>query len=377
VILEFLVTCTDAEGKRETIRIQASSSREALERCTARGYTDLTLHTDDAAAVAVAGMPAVDHEAITPAELVQLRSLSSLGFFWMLYGKSWNFLWWAQAPALAWLAYGAWRGTPMGWLGWVASGALLFPPAVAAWLAFFGPARKYDAMLEAMCWGRWQEVLDRIPMLRGTVPDFELDMRSASALVGLGRFDEGMAMVRAHGNDPAIPLWMYLGRMSELYDLAHRYDEALQCHRDAWEEAPDNPTVVLDYALALLKQEQDTGLAMQLIDEMENQPKADLLVMVLPLLHGMAALNSGRDSDAANRLKEAEKNLRPMTKGSALVRFLVDITRTYRAIALAKLGRGAEADRLFAVVRPRLEALNYTRLLERYHGARGLEGRHP
>lgn len=265
----------------------------------------------------------------------------------------------------------------MNWLGWMASALLLFPPAVAAWLAFFGPARKYDAMLEAMCWGRWQEVLDRIRPLRGTVPDFELDMRSACALVGLGRFDEGMAQVRAHGNDPAIPLWMYLGRMSELYDLAHRYDEALQCHRDAWEDAPENPTVVLDYALALLKQERDTELAVRLIGEIENQPKADLLVMVLPLLHGMAALNTGRDNEAANRLKEAEKNMRPMAKGSALVRFLVDMTRTYRAIALARLGRGAEADRLFAVVRPRLEALNYSRLLERFQSARGPEGRYP
>jgi len=375
-MLEFLVTCTDAEGKRETIRIQASSSREAIEKCALRGYTDITLHTDDAAAVAVATMPAVDDEVMKPADLVELRSLSSLGFFWMLYGKSWNYLWWAQAPALVWLAYGAWRGTPLTWVGWLASAILLLPPAIAVWLAFFGPARKYDAMLEAMCWGRWQEVLDRVPALRGSVPDFELDMRSACALVGLGRFDEGMALVRAHGNDPAMPLWMYLGRMSELYDLAQRYDEALQCHRDALEDAPDNPTVVLDYALALLKQERDTELAMRLIGEIENQPKADLLVMVLPLLHGMAALNSGHDNDAANRLREAEKNLRPMAKGSALVRFLVDMARTYRAIALAKLGRSSEADRLFAVVRPRLEALNYTRLIERFRSARGPEGRY-
>lgn len=374
-MLEFLVTCTDAEGKRETIRVQAGSAREAAEQCAARGYTDVILHTDDAAAVAVASMPAVDEVVVTPADLVELRSLSSLGFFWMLYGKSWNFLWWAQGPALAYLAWGAWQGSPMNWLGWIASATLLFPPLIAAWLAFFGPARKYDAMLEAMCWGRWQEVLDRVPALRGTVPEFELDMRSACALVGLGRFDEGMALVRAHGNDPAMPLWMYLGRMSELYDLAQRYDEALQCHRDAWEDAQDNPTVVMDYALALLKQERDTALAMQLIDEIESQPKADLLVMVLPLLHGMAALNSGRHSDAVARLQEAEKNLRPMAKSSALVRFLVDMARFYRAVALARLERGAEADRLFAVVRPRLEALNYTHMIERYRAARGPEGR--
>jgi tetratricopeptide (TPR) repeat protein len=217
-------------------------------------------------------------------------------------------------------------------------------------------------------------VLDRIPALRGTVPDFELDVRGACALAGLGRFDEGMEQFRAHGNDPAVPLWMYLGRMSELYDLAQRYDEALQCHRDAWEDAPDNPTVVLDYALALLKYEKDTELALRLIGEIENQPKADLLIMVLPLLHGMAALNTGRDGDAPARLKEAEKNLRPMAKGSALVRFLIDIARTYRAIALARLGRGAEADRLFAAVRPRLKALNYTGLIERFRSARGPEG---
>jgi len=375
-MLDFLVTCTDAQGKRETIRVQAGSAREAVETCAAQGFTEITLHTDDAAAVAVANMPTVEDEVLKPADLVELRSLSSLGFFWMLYGKSWRFLWWAQGPALAFLAYGAWRGTPLTWVGWLASAVLLLPPAVAAWLAFFGPARKYDAMLEAMCWGRWQEVLDRIPPLRGTVPEFELDVRAACALVGLGRFDEAMEQFRAHGNDPAVPLWMYLGRMSELFDLAQRYDEALQCHRDAWEDAPDNPTVVLDYALALLKYEKDTELALRLIGEIESQPKADLLVMVLPLLHGMAALNMGRYDDAPARLLEAEKKLRPMAKGSALVRFLVDIARSYRAIALARLARGAEADRLFAVVRPRLEALNYTSLVERFHEARGPEGKH-
>lgn len=376
-MLEFLVTCTDTNGKRETIRIQARTSREAVETCVARGFTDITLHTDDAAAVAVVGMTTVDEGVISPADLVELRALSSFGFFWMLYGKTWRYLWWAQGPALAYLAIDAWRETPVGWIDWVASAALLLPPATAAWIAFFGPARKYDAMLEAMCWGRWQEVLDRIPALRGKVPDFELDVRRACALVGLGRFDEAMESFRAYGNDPAVPLWMYLGRMSELYDLAHRYDEALQCHRDAWEDASENPTVVLDYALALLKYESDNDLALRLIGEIEDQPKADLLNMVLPLLHGMAALNTGRAHEAPDHLQKAEMNLRPMAKSSALVRFLIDIARTYRAIALVKLGRDAEANRLFLAVRPRLEALNYTRLIERFQNAQGQESKHP
>lgn len=374
VMLEFLVTGTDRAGKRETIRIRATSSKEAIEICAGRGYSDITLHTDDAAAVAVAIMPAVECDVLTPADFVELRALSSVGFFWMLYGKAWNYLWWNQVPALTYLAYGAWRDAPFTWLGWLAAIVLLLPPAGCAWFAFFGPARKYDAMLEAMCWGRWQETLDRIPALRGAVPDFELDVRSACALVGLGRFDEGLALVRAHGNDPDIPLWMYLGRMSELYDLAHRYDEALQCHRDAWEDAPENPTVAMDYALSLLKNEADTTLALRLIDEVDAQPKADLLTMLLPLLHGMAALNQGRAQEAMDHLKTAEQNLRGIARASALARLILDMARTYRAIAFALLGHNKEADQLFSVVKPRLEALNDTRTLARYTAARGAEG---
>src|SRR5690606_23452895 len=118
---------------------------------------------------------------------------------------------------------------------------------------------------EALCWGRWQEVLDRIPALRGSVPDFELDARAACALAGLGRIDEAMERYRTHESNPEVPLWMYLGRMSELYELVHNYDEALRCQRDAWEVELDNPTVVMDYALALLKYETDTELALNLI----------------------------------------------------------------------------------------------------------------
>lgn len=373
-MLEFLVTGTDRQGKRETIRIKANSSKEAIEICAGRGYSDITLHTDDAAAVAIASMPAVEGDVLTPADFVELRALSSFGFFWMLYGKAWNYLWWNQVPALAYLAYGAWRDTPFTWLGWLAAIVLLLPPGVCAWFAFFGPARKYDAMLEAMCWGRWQETLDRIPALRGAVPDFELDVRSACALVGLGRFDEGLALVRAYGNDPDIPLWMYLGRMSELYDLAHRYDEALQCHRDAWEDAPENPTVVMDYALALLKNEADTEQALRLIEEAEAQPKADLLNMLLPLLRGMAALNQGRPEEATGHLRTAERNLRDLARASALARLVLDMARSYHAVALAALGREREADRLFSVVKPRLVALNYTRMIERYASVRGANG---
>lgn len=373
-MLEFLVTGTDRAGKRETIRIRAASSNEAIEICARRGYSDITLHTDDAAAVAIASMPVVEGDLITPGDFVELRALSSVGFFWMLYGKAWNYLWWNQVPALAYLAYGAWRDAPFTWLGWLTAIVLLAPPAGCAWFAFFGPARKYDAMLEAMCWGRWQETLDRIAALRGAVPDFELDVRSACALVGLGRFDEGLALVRAHGNDPGIPLWMYLGRMSELYDLAHRYDEALQCHRDAWEDAPENPTVVMDYALSLLKNEVDTALALRLIGEVENQPKADLLDMLLPMLHGMAALNQGHYEEALGHLRTTEQNLRGMARASALARLVLDMARSYHAVALAGLGRHSEADRLFSVVKPRLEALNYTRMIDRFEAVRGAEG---
>jgi hypothetical protein len=164
---------------------------------------------------------------------------------------------------------------------------------------------------------------------------------------------------------------LYYVRVAEVHDRMQQYDEALKCRRLAHEYAPDNPTVMLELAMGLLTSETDLATAQQLIAAAEQQPLGDFLVLLLPFFKGLAALNS-RDSRQAEQLfRVAEKNLRPLAAGLAGVRMAMDVNRAFLAIALASLGRKGESAEVFAAVRPRLEALNSSRLIARYEAAIG------
>ena len=377
-MLDFYLTATDGQGKRETVCIQAATAKEAYAQAESDGYTDITLHTDDASAAAAAPMPETDN-IITPADMVELRSASDIEFFFFLLLALYKQFRWLALGSAALLVYfvgiapsftTSWFSPTLVTIGIIgASIPLGAPLAIALWSTLFSNTRKYQAMLDAGGWGRWQEVIDIEPSLRGSVPDFELDVRLACAWVGLGKFGEGLALFEQHRNDPEVPRWLYLGRLSEVYNLAHRHEEALEFHRQAYEEAPDNPTVVLDYAMALLGNEVDLPRAQRLIAHAEAQPLSDTLQLMLPYIKGLAALNDKKSEEALTLFQEAESRLSPLAAVHALVRAAIDSVRAYRAIALAGLGKTAEAQQLFDAVRPRFEALDSVLLIRRFERA--------
>lgn len=376
-MLEFFLTATNGQGKRETVCIQAATAKEAYSQVEADGYTDITLHTDDASAAATAPMPEADN-IITPADMVELRSATDIKFFFFLLLTLYKQLRWIALSSVAFLVYiilSALAFTPqlsptLVTLGIIAAAIPLGAPlAIALWSTLFSNTRKYQALVDAGGWGRWQEVIDIEPSLRGSVPDFELDVMLACAWVGQGKIDEGLALCQQHANDSEVPHWLYLGRLAEVYNLAHRHEEALDFHRQAYEEAPDNPTVVLDYALALLGNEVDLPRAQRLIAHAEAETLADMLQLMLPYIKGLAALNDKKNEDALTLFSEAEDGLKPLAPVHAVVRAAVDSMRAYRAITLAELGRTAEAQQLFGAVRPRFEALNSIVLIQRFERA--------
>ena len=365
-MLEFYLTGSNARGTRKTLRIFAGSSRDAIADFKAKGYHEITLHTDDVAAVAVSTMSKAKFNFFSPAERVQLGRLSDKGLFLLMVRKFYFGLWWLLLLAALTLVYinqsSATPGSPVAIFILV----LLSPILFSACVAYGGPRRKFNATIEAACWGRWQKVLDRIPSLRGQVPRFELDVRTACALAGLGRLDEALALYEIHSDDEVVPAWLYWSRLSGVYHVAHRYMDALECLRQAKEKAPSNPLLALDLAMGLLENEVDTDYATQLIDGISKTYISDLTALYLPFVNGLVALNTGRPGDAEALFYAAEQGFSPMAEGGPLFRLLVDITTAYRAIAMADQGRKPEAEKLFGTVRPRFEALSYNRLLTRY-----------
>ena len=105
--------------------------------------------------------------------MVTLQSLSDRGFFFFLLKKAYVQLWWLFLAAAGLVAYRLWQGLPLGFFGGLSVLALIMPVVLAFWATFMSKARKYDALLEACCWGRWQEALNQVEELRGVVPDFD------------------------------------------------------------------------------------------------------------------------------------------------------------------------------------------------------------
>jgi tetratricopeptide (TPR) repeat protein len=366
---DFLLTATDREGRRTTHHVKALSSQEAYEQLEGKDYTDIVLHTDDAGA-AVNRLTAFDGGHISPAEMIVLRGVSPLGFFLFLARKLYIHFRLLEILAVVTLALKWWYSDRLGAFGAAALSILVSPVLIALWSTLFGLSRKYDLLLACYAWGRWNDVLARAPALRGHVPDLELSAREAGALAGLGRLEEAIARLE-HADSPETPRWMYLARLAEVYEVAGMHERALEIHARAHDDAPDNPTVQLEYAMALLKNERDPALARQLIDAAKKQHLSDILGFFLPMIEGLWLSNTGNASAAVSEFELTRRNLRPLARRSPLAGLMLDLNQAYLAIALARSG---EMERAIVEAKPariRASALNATRMLERLERALG------
>ncbi|QDT29021.1 tetratricopeptide repeat protein [Gimesia panareensis] len=374
----YLLTATDQHGKRDTHRVTADSAQQACNEFEENGYSDIVLHSDDVFAATTDLFPANDdvEEHLTAADLVQMQHLSDFQqFLFTLRRAYWQSRWFYLLVILAFVYRWHYQ---LGWFGNVEEldaidlGLLvvvLLPLVITLWYTYLSPARKYKQLMQAFAWGLWDEVIDLCPTLRGKIPGFELACRHAVALAAEGKFEEGMDMIEQFEEIQDIPRWMYLGRLSELYEVVKDGEQVIECHRLSYEAAPDNPTVQLDYAYALLKYQQNLPLAQQLMAEAEQQHLSELLKFMLPYLKGILALNQGRPNEAEKLFHECQSLLLPISHSEPMLQLFVDFNRGFLAIALAELGDPREAEKLYQLVEPRLKATDSTLIMERYAAA--------
>jgi tetratricopeptide (TPR) repeat protein len=366
---DFLLTATDSSGQRDTLRVNAGASQEAWRQLESQGYRDIALHTSDVEALTP--MTALDSGHITPADYVRIRTFSRARMFLFLLAR----LYWQARKmlvvALILLAFNWWTLNDRTILTIIALALIALPLAIAIWGSLFGRALKYARFVDAAAWGRWQEVLKLAPAFLHGSTEFDAAARQASALAALGRLPEGVQVIDEHYRPGETPKWMYYARVAEVYNVAKLYDKALACHRLAYEDAPDDPTVQLDMAMALLKNETDLPLAKQLIESAESQHLSDLLLAFMPHAKGLHALNAGSYAEAKRWFTAAHEKLQPFLASSPLIGVAIDVNRANLAIALAKSGDLRGALDLYALARPRLIALDSSRLLDQVQRALG------
>ncbi len=363
---DYLVSATDENGTRTTRYVSAASACAAVAQLKAEGCTDIVLHTEDVGA-AIDSMTSSTSDEVSPEELVSLRFLSPFGYFLFLLKKSYRAAVWSlvlAVPCVAWLIY---LGRGRGLLFWGAIMVIVAPFLSALHFAFFSKTRRFYQLMDASAWGRWEAVLELVPRLRAQTSDFELDVREAIALAKTGFVQEGLRKMERHADSPKIPSWIYLVRLAEFHDSLDNYDLALDCLRQAHEDAPDNPTVALDYALGLLKYDTDTPKARRLIEWAQRQPLSDVLQMILPLIQGILAVNEGNYDQAIASLEKSRATVQPLVAAEPLFGPILDYCRAYLAIAYARTGDLEMATRYYRVAKRRLQALGANWLLARLH----------
>lgn len=368
-LYDFLATATDENGHRATRHVVAYSATDAVELLEADGFTDIVLHTDDAGAASTR-MTALEDGGVTPEDMAKLP-LSTFRYFLFLLKKQYLSQWVVTLVLAALIAFTLVSGEPNGRLFWIAVVLMVIPFPIAFYFTFFTHSRKYERLVEAAAWGRWETVLQLVPKLRGHVADLELDAREAVALAKTGQVEEGLAVIRQNADKPEAPRWLYLSRLAEFYLMIEQHEQALDLQRQAWEEAPDNPTVEIDYAMSLLRHERNLDEAERLIESAERKPLSDLLQKFLPFVCGLRELNRKRNLEAISCFTEARKELAPLAQAQPMLHLMMDLCAAYLAIACARNGDMETARRYARPARRRLEALDSRRLLSRLNEAVG------
>lgn len=371
---DFILTATDNAGVRDTHHVVAASAAEAVAQLETEGHTAIELHTDDAAAVSTK-LTALETGHVTPKDMVDLRGITAWGMFFFLLKKQFAspkavFAYVISLAVVAWILY---EGPPYGILFWVLIAFSLLPFLIAFYFAFLTESRRFTQLMEASAWGQWQSVIHLAEKLKGKVPDFELDMRSAVALAMLGRDEEAQAKIEFHDGNEDVPRWMYLSRVAEFYEAIGQHETSLVYHADAYHEASDNPTVELDYAKALLENEKNLELAEQLLDSAQKKPQSDLLKMLLPYVLGLQSLCKRQYTEAQSHFQEARTRLAPLAAGEPLCRLVQDLCSAHIVIASSNGGDLETARQHIGPARKRLQALGDGRLLRRMNEAFGTD----
>jgi hypothetical protein len=361
---EYLLSARSLARKKVTERVEAASADAAVEILRQRGFTEIVLHTDDIGALFTQQSKREPH--VTPKDYVGFRHLSGywgrVGFHARkLYAQSWQL----KIPLLVLLIARRWMGARWGLTDYLTIGFLSMPLAFALIGQFNSRALRYHKVLELVAWGRWAEVLEQSGRLNGRLPEHEILWMQAKALAGLGRINEAIQLVAPIADDPTVPQWLYCSRLAGVYTAAEMRDEQLALNEKALDLAPENATLLIDTAMALLRYQLDTPRARQLLEQARSHALSDVLVPSADAVEGMLLLEEGRPQQANSKLLAGLKGLDRFRNATPLMGAIRDRFRAYLALSFAAMGDRSAAERELRLVEPRLRALKREDLLTR------------
>jgi len=365
---KYLLSGTDARGRPRTEAVSAPTADEATRRFKARGYSDVTLHSDEV--IGHLFKPEVLRH-LTPRDYLALGRVSRGQFVWRMVVKLYRSQWWMFLIFAALVVGRRVLEVPWGFIDTAAVGFLVFPLVIVLLGELLSPGRKFERAMAYNAWGRWAEMLTALKSVRALVPAPQYAFFEAKALAGLGRLDEALDTVRPYADDPGTPAWLYWGQLADVFHAAKLGDRAIECGEKAVEHAPDNPTVLLDLAMALLRYRRDAARARPLMERARTHEISDLLAPFVLMAEGVLALEENRPERARELLEESARRAEPLRHTTALMGSAIDRIHTYLTLACAATGDLAAAEEHYRIAEPRLRAFDTQDLIDRCQAALG------
>ena len=280
---EYLLTGHNSAGRKVTEHIVASSADEAVEVLQSRGFQDIVLHTDDAGAHYLRYSERKADMSPREALSFHLSPGWSAAFFFIVrkgYADCWGILpFRARSSDLPDLVHERRSRRGLEHLGLPvadrASSAIEF---ALVYQLFYPQAGQYRKIQEAAAWGRWQEVLDRLPRIRLKLAPDALAFEKAKALAGLRRLDEAFEVLKPFSDGVKMPEWLYWNRLGEVYAAAQQREMAVTMMEHAAELEPENPTVLIGLASSLVRERHDRRTARRLLDAASSHALTEILI---------------------------------------------------------------------------------------------------
>ena len=365
---KYLLSGTDARGRRRTEAVGAPTADEATRRFKARGFADVTLHSDEV--IGHLFKPEVLKH-LTPRTIWPSAGSAAASSSRRMIVRLYRQQWWLFLVVVALVVGRRVIGVPWDTLDTLAVSLLAFPPVLVLFGELVSPGRKFERAMSYNAWARWAEMLAALKPVRRLVPAPQYAFFEAKALAGLGRLDEALDTVREYADDPNTPAWLYWGQLADVFHAAKLGDRAIECSEKAVEHAPDNPTVLIDLAMALLRYRRDQARARPLLERARAHEISDLLAPFVLMAEGVLALEEGRPEKARGLLEESTRRAEPLRHTTALMGAAIDRIHTYLTLACAAVGDHAAAEEHFRIAEPRLRAFDTTDLIDRCQAALG------
>jgi tetratricopeptide (TPR) repeat protein len=339
---EYLLSGRDGSGRRVTEIVQAVSADAALRLFEEQGRSDIVLHTDDM--VAPFFQPSKLGKHYRPSECVRLRTAGPIAYVAIVSVSMYRHLWVVGILLIALLASRRLIGSDWDFLDAIAVFGLFIPVWVAIYFAATGPLRIERRLLKAIGWARWEDVLRLVGRLdRQRYPEFQLRLRKAQALAGLGRLSEALTEFDQVDDLPDIPRSAYWIGQAAIYMAARETDRVLAVLERACELNPAATLPVIDFANKLLVFRRDAKRARQVLAQAREHAIADTAYPWLLATEGLLSLHDRRPAEAVERLSEALRQFRPFMRGNPSVAPLLARIRAWLCLAHAEVGDTATA----------------------------------